>query len=235
MSKEFEGGETIKPGLDVIVIVRQDVSFSKPPESKTEEQMIAFIHKEGFSTAMRDPEERCLLIDEGLGIGPFRSLEEIYDYVKKGYPATDIERYKNSLAAIGYPADFHKLPPQIQNEWDELPEETKQAIRENGADIVEMHKMEDGEDGEKIFHPNSNFQSKPDEQETEGDEKHLKYIQDSGFQLHAFEDGKVGVKIDVKYVIGPFASLADAYQYLQEGHHLDDIEIIKQMDHPTIH
>ena len=234
MSKEFEGD--IKPGLDVIVIVRQDVSFSKPPEPKTEEQMIAFIRKEGFSTVMRDPEERCLLIDEGLGIGPFRSLEEMYDYVKKGYPATDIERYKNSLAAIGYPADFHKLPPEIQNAWDELPEETKQAIRENGADIVEMHKMEDSDDGEKIMHPNRKFQSNPDERKTkEDDEKILKYIQDSGFQMYAFEDGEVGVKIDAKYVIGPFASLADAYQYLQEGHHLDDIEIIKQMDHPTIH
>ena len=182
MSKEFEGGETIKPGLDVIVIVRQDVSFSKPPESKTEEQMIAFIRKEGFSTAMKDPEERCLLVDEGLGIGPFRSLEEIYDYVKKGYPAADIEKWKSSLAAKGYPADFHKLPPEIWNEWDDMPEEVKQAVHEKGAGIFKMVKFEPRGDGKRIIQPSPNFQSNPDDPERSKEEqrKHVekcvKYI-----------------------------------------------------------
>lgn len=241
MSKEFEGGETIKPGLDVIVIVRQDVSFSKPPESKTEEQMIAFIHKEGFSTAMRDPEERCLLIDEGLGIGPFRSLEEMYDYVKKGYPAVDIERYKNSLAAIGYPADFHKLPPEIQNAWDDMPEEVKQAVREKGAGIFEMVKFETRQGGKRVIHPNPKFQPKHQEKEKTKEEQRInaekcvQYILKSGFQLDRFDDGSVGIAIDDKQTIGHFSSLEDAVRYLKEGHHLIDITVTKMMDDPTVH
>ena len=96
MPEEPEGGEIIKPREDIIVVPRQNVKFSTPPLSETEEdkskiqdEMIAFIRKKGFDMAMNDPQQRCLLIDEGLGIGVFRSLEEIYDYVKKGHPATD--------------------------------------------------------------------------------------------------------------------------------------------------
>ena len=242
MPKEiaFEGGKVIETDMDIVLITKQDVEFTDPPAPKTEEarikhrdKMIEFIHKQGFHIGMDNPEHRVLLVDEGLAIGIFRSLDEIYAYVKQGYPAADIERHKSELLANGYPEDFHKLPPAVREQWNELPEDAKQIIREKGAEILELHKVEDGEDGEKIFHPSSNFQPKPEE--TEEDEKCLKYIEDLGFQMHAFEDGEVGVKVDAKYVIGPFASLADAYRYLKERHHLDDIEIIRQMDAPTVH
>ena len=39
------------------------------------------------------------------------------------------------LVANGYPVDFHKLPLEVWNKWDELPEEAKSAIREKGADF----------------------------------------------------------------------------------------------------
>ena len=120
MPKKFKGGEITKPRENVIVIPRQDVEFFAPPSPETEEaktkiqdEMIAFIRQKGFDTAMDDSNQRCLLIDEGLGICPFKSLEEVYDYVKKGYVTADIERYKSSLATNGYPEDFHKLPFQV--------------------------------------------------------------------------------------------------------------------------
>lgn len=139
---------------------------------------------------MDNPECRVLLIDEGLAIGVFRSLEEMYAYVKQGYPAADIGKYKSELLANGSPEDFYKLLRTVQEQWNELPENAKQIIRDNGADILEMHKVEDGEDGEKIFHPNSNFQSKPDEQETEGDEKHLNTSRIQAFNCMPLRTGK---------------------------------------------
>ena len=48
------------------------------------EEMVAFIHKEDFKMVINDPEQRYLFVDEGLGIGIFKPLEEIYDYVKRG-------------------------------------------------------------------------------------------------------------------------------------------------------
>ena len=145
MPKEPEGGEIIKPREDIIVVPRQNAKFSTPPlseaeegKSKIQDEMIAFIRKKGFDMAMSTPRQRCLLIDEGLGIGPFKSLEEIYDYVKKGYPAADIERYKSSLVVNGYPEDFHKLPFQVIKRGNELPEEVRQTIREKGIGIVQM-------------------------------------------------------------------------------------------------
>ena len=239
MSKEFEGD--IKPRSDVVVIPRQNVKFSNPPEPKTEEQMIAFIRKEGFSMVVIDTERRCLLVDEGLGIGLFRSLEQIYDYVKKGYPAADIERYQSSLNANGLPQDFHKLPPEMWNQWDDLPEEAKQAIREKGADIVEMVKFETRQGGKRVIHPNPKFQPKHQEKEKTKEEQRInaekcvQYILKSGFQLDRFDDGSVGIAIDDKQTIGHFSSLEDAVQYLEEGHHLGDIASLKTMDEPTVH
>ena len=239
---EFEGGKIIEAGMDIVLIPKQNVEFSDPPAPETEEarikhrdKMIEFIHKQGFRMGMDNPERRFLIVDGDLAIGIFHSLAEIYDYVKQGYPAADIEKYKSSLVAEGYPEDFHKLPPEVRERWDKLPEETKQAIRDNGANIVEVQKIEEMDDGEKIFQPNSKFQSKPNERGTTDDEKHLKYIQDSGFQKRDLGNGEIGVKIDSKHIIGPFLSLGDAYRYLKEGHHLADIEVLKQMDEPTVH
>ena len=42
--------------------------------------MVDFIHKKGFQMAINNPEQRCLLVDEALGIGIFKSLEEIEIY-----------------------------------------------------------------------------------------------------------------------------------------------------------
>ena len=99
MPKQFEGCEIAETRIDVLVIPKQDVGFSASSQPNTEEakikerdRMVDFIHKKGFQMAMNNPDQRCLLVDEGLGIGIFKSLEEIYDYVKKGYPAADIER-----------------------------------------------------------------------------------------------------------------------------------------------
>ena len=247
MSKEFEG-EIIETRMDVIIISRQDVEFSAPPSPKTEEakikerdRMVDFIHKKGFEMAMNNPEQRCLLIDEGLAIGIFKSLEEIYDYVKKGYPAADIERYRSSLAADGLPQDLHKLPPEVRERWDELPEDVKQTIREKGAGIIEMRKIEETEDGERIVHPDPKFQSEHEkregtrEEQRREDEKRLEYIQDSGFHVYAFGDGEVGIKIDDKHIIGPFPSLGAACRYFKEGHHLTDIGSIKELDSPVVH
>ena len=204
MSKEFEGCEVAETRIDVLVIPKQDVEFSASPQPKTEEdrtkerdKMIDFIHKKGFEMAMNNPDQRCLLVDEGLGIGIFKSLEEIYDYVKKGYPAADIERYKSSLAADGLPQDLHKLPPEVRERWNELPEDVKQTIREKGADIIEMRKIEETEDGERIVHPDPKFQTEHEkregtkEEQRREDEKRLEYIQDSGFHVYAFGDGEV--------------------------------------------
>ena len=244
MSKEFESCGIVEARMNVLVIPKQDVEFSNPIEPKTEEakdKMVAFIHKEGFKMVMDDPEHRCLLVDDGLGIGMFSSLEEIYHYVKNGYPAADIERYKSSLAAKGYPEDFHKLPFELQRKWEEIPEEAKQAIREKGADIVEVRKIEENEDGDRIIQPNTKFQSKPEEEgkskedQRREDEKRIKYIHDSGFQIAGFSDGKIGIAIDPKHVIGPFLSLEDAVRYLKEEHHLVDITSIKEVDDPTVH
>ena len=248
MSKKFEGGEIIEPRKDVIIIPKQDVEFSNPPQPKTEkgrtnkrDEMIAFIHKEGFQMVANNPEQRCLLVDEGLGIGMFRSLEEIYDYVKKGHPAADIKRYKSSLVANGYPEDFHKLPSELWKNWDEIPEEAKQAIRDRGVGIVEMRKIEENESGERVIQPNPKFQAKSDERkgtkedQKREDEKYIKYIYASGFKVGQFSDNEVGIAIDAKHVIGPFPSLEAAYRYLKEKHHLIDIASIKEMDDPTIH
>ena len=245
---EFEGAEIIKPREDVIIIPKQDVEFSANPSPNTEEasnkerdRMLDFIHKEGFEMAMNNPDQRCLLVDEGLGIGIFKSLEEIYDYVKKGYPAADIERYRSSLAADGLPQDLHKLPPEVRERWDELPEDVKQTIREKGADIIEMRKIEETEDGERVIHPDPKFQTEQGkrngtkEEQKKEDEKRLEYIQDSGFHVYAFGDGEVGVKIEAKHIIGPFPSLESAYRYFKEGHHLTDIGSIKELDSPTMH
>ena len=166
MPKEiaFESGKIIETGMDIVLITKQDVEFTDLSPPKTEEarvkhrdKMIEFIHKQGFLIGLDNPERCVLLVDEGLAIGIFRSLDEIYAYVKQGYPSADLEKYKSELLANGYPEDFHKLPPEAQERWDELPAEIKQIIREKGAEILEMQKVEDGEDGEKIFHPNSNF------------------------------------------------------------------------------
>ena len=248
MSKEFEGGEIIEHREDVIIIPRQDVEFSAPPSPKTEEaktskrdEMIAFIHKKGFEMVANNPEQRCLLVDTGLGIGMFRSLEEIYQYVKEGYPTADIERYKSSLAANGYPEDFHKLPFALIRKWDELPEKIKQDIREQGVGIVEMRKVEESEAGERVIQPDPKFQTKPKEREgtkeeqKREDEGYIKYIYDTGFKIGRFDDGEVGIKIDSKSIIGPFPSLEAAYRYLKEERHLVDIASIKGMDNPTIH
>ena len=248
MSKEFESGEIITPRDDVIIIPKQDVEFSASPQPKTEEakikerdRMLDFIRKKGFEMAMNNPAQRCLLVDEGLAIGLFRSLEEIYQYVKEGYPTADIERYKSSLAASGYPEDFHKLPFEVIQKWDELPEKIKQEIRERGVGIVEMRKIEEHEDGERLIHPDPKFQTEPDdregdkEEQKKEDEKHMEYIRESGFQVCASEDGEVGVKIDAKHIIGPFASLEVACRYFKEGHHLTDIRSIKEIDKPTMH
>ena len=241
---EFESGESITTRMDVIVIPKQDVGFSDPPQPKTKEdkdEMVAFIHKEGFKMVMDDPEHRCLLVEDGLGIGMFKSLEEIYDYVKRGCPAADIEKWKSFLADKGYPADFHKLPPEMWNQWEDVPEEAKQAIREKGAGIVEMVKIEKNEDGHRIIHPNPKFQPKPDDVERTKEEqrkyveKHVKYIYKSGFQVAKTGDGQAGIAIDGNTVIGPFLSLEDAARYLKEGHHLFDITTIKEMDEPTVH
>ena len=157
------------------------------------------------------------------------------------YPAADIERYKSSLTAGGYPEDFHKIPFQVIKNWNELPEEIRQTIRERGVGIVEMRKIEETEDGDRIVHPYPKFQTESKKQEgteedqKKEDEKHLEYIQDSGFQLHAFEDGEVGIKIDPQHIIGLFPSLETAYRYFKEGHHLTDIGSIKQIDSPTVH
>ena len=245
---EFKGGETIETRADVIVIPKQDVGFSDPPQLKTKEakskmrdEMTAFIHKQGFKMVMTDPKQQCLLVDDGLGIGMFKSLEEIYDYVKGGYPAADVEKWKSFLANKGYPEDFHKLPPEMWNQWENMPEEAKQAIREKGAGIVETVKIEISGDGKRLIHPNPKFQPKPDDVERTKEEqrryveKHVKYIYKSGFQVTKTSDGKAGIAIDANTVIGPFLSLEDACRYIKEGHHLFDITTIKGRDKPTVH
>lgn len=248
MPKKIEGGKFVEARADVIVIPKQNVEFPAHPSPKTEEakekeqdRMTKFIHKEGFRMVMNNPEQHCLLVDDGLGIGMFRSLEEIYDYVKKGHPATDIQIYKSFLADNGYPQDFHKLPPEVWKKWDEIPEEVKQAIRENGADIIYVRKTAELKTGERVIHPNSKFKSKPQEKEMTKEErkkeieKCIKYIHGLGFKVGKFGDGEVGIAIDSKNVLGPFASLKDAYSYLKEGYHLADIESLRKIDGSTVH
>ena len=247
MPKEFEGGKFVENSSNIMVIPKQDVEFSAPPSPKTEEaktskreEMIAFIHKEGFGMVMNDIEQHCLLVEDGLGIGMFHSLEEIYQYVKKGHPAADVQMYKSFLAANGYPQDFHKLPPEVWSNWDKLPEEVKQIIRENGADIY-VRKTEEIKTGERVIHPNPRFKSKPQEKEKSKEEqkreieKCIKYIHGLGFKIGKFGDGEIGIALDAKNVFGPFASLEDAYRYLKEGYHLKDIESLKKIDGSTVH
>ena len=106
-----------------IAIPKQDVEFSNLPMPDTEEtrknrcdEMFEFIHREGFKMGKKKVGHYFLIVDEGLVIGIFHSLEEIYQYVKEGYPTADIERYKSFLSANGYPEDFHKLPPEVREE-----------------------------------------------------------------------------------------------------------------------
>ena len=87
---EFEGGKIVKTDMDIVLIPKQEVKFTDPPAPKTErdrikhrDKMIEFIHQQGFLMGMDNPERRVLLVDEGLAIGVFRSLDEMYDYVKK--------------------------------------------------------------------------------------------------------------------------------------------------------
>ena len=248
MSKEFESCGIVEARMNVLIIPKQDVEFSNPIEPKTEEaeakeydRMFAFIHEKGFQMVMNNPEQRCLLVDDGLGIGMFSSLEEIYHYVKNGYPAADIEKWKSFLADEGYPADFHKLPFELQRKWEDMPEEAKQAIRERGAGIVEVVKIEESEDGKRVIHPNPKFQPEPDDVERSEEEqrkyveKHVKYIYKSGFKVAKTDGGQAGIAIDANTVIGPFLSLEDAVRYLKEEHHLFDIASIKEVDDPTVH
>ncbi|MCY4048917.1 MAG: DNA methyltransferase [Hyphomicrobiales bacterium] len=106
-----------------IAIPKQDVEFSNLPMPDTEEtrknrcdEMFEFIHREGFKMGKKKVGHYFLIVDEGLVIGIFHSLEEIYQYVKEGYPTADIERYKSFLSANGYPEDFHKLSPEVREE-----------------------------------------------------------------------------------------------------------------------
>ena len=145
------------------------------------------------------------------------------------------------MAAKGYPEDFHNLPFALIKKWDKLPGEIKQTIREKGVGIVEMRKVEEKEDGERVIQPNPKFQTKPDERKGTGEEqkrednKRIEYIYESGFKMCAFSDGGVGIQMDAKHVMGPFPSLESAYRYLEEEHHLVDIASIKEMDDPVIH
>ena len=225
----------------------EDVSDKEPDRmtedvsNKEPDRMTEFIHKEGFKIITNNPEQYCLLVDDGLGIGMFGSVKEIYDYVKNGYPAADIQKWKSFLAANECPHDFHKLPPEVWNKWDELPEKVKQAIRENGSDSVYTRIMEKIKTGERLIYPNPKFKSKPNEREMtqeeqkREDEKCVKYIRDLGFQMGRFGDGEVGIAIDSNNVLGPFASLEDAYNYLKGGYHLGDIESLKKIDGSTVH
>lgn len=102
----FEEGTFVKNRMDIILIPKQNVESSNPLPVKNEKsgtrnlsKIINFILKKGFHVATNDLEEHCLVNDEGLGIGVFNSLEEMYGYVKRGYPEADIEKYKSEIVS----------------------------------------------------------------------------------------------------------------------------------------
>lgn len=81
MSKEFEGGEIIEPICMLLSSPSRILNFSPFLNSRTEEtktikwdEMVAFVHKEGFEMVMNNPEQRCLLVDTGLEDCEFDSI-----------------------------------------------------------------------------------------------------------------------------------------------------------------
>ena len=168
-------------------------------------------------------------------------VAEIHNYVQNGYPSADIEKYKADLLASGRPEDFHRLPAVIRESWDNLPEELKQRIREEGVDAAEFRMVSETTCGKEVIHPSAKFHAKPikptkteEERELEF-KRHLLYINDTGFEVNALGDDEICIEVDSSHMIGPFASLASVCQYLQEGHHLVDIQFIRDKGKSTTH
>ena len=65
--------------------------------------------------------------------------------------------------------------------------------------------------------------------------KHLRYINDLGFEVNGLGEDEICIDVDSADVIGPFPSLALVRQYLQEGHHLADIQFIRDKTSSTTH
>ena len=245
---KFEGGRLVKEPVAVIVIRKQDVEFLDPPPARTKkaeherrEQMTRFIMENGFMLGLNGPKERFLVIEDGLAIGIFRSLAEIHNYVQKGYPADDIKRHKADMLASGRPEDFHKIPAVIREDWDNLPEELRRRIREEGVDAVEFRMVSETTCGKEIILPSAKFQPKPIKPaKTKEDrelqlKRHLLYINSLGFEVNGIGDDEICIEVDSAHVIGPFPSLALVRQYLQEGHHLADIQFIRDKGNSTTH
>ena len=95
--------------------------------------------------------------------------------------------------------------------------------------------------GKEIIHPSVKFHAKPIKPaKTEEDrelefKRHLLYINHLGFEVNALGDDEICIDVDSDHIIGPFASLASAHQYLQEGHHLADIQFIRDKGNSTSH
>ena len=245
---KFEGGRLVKEPAAVIVIRKQDVEFLHPPPAKTkkaenerQEQMTRFIMENGFGLGLNGREERFLVVEDGLAIGIFRSLAEIHNYVQKGYPADDIKRHKANMLASGRPEDFHKIPAVIREDWDNLPEELRRRIQEEGVDAAEFRMVVETTCGKEVIHPSAKFHAKPikpakteEERELEF-KRHLLYINNLGFEVNALGDDEICIEVDSSHMIGPFATLASVCQYLQEGHHLVDIQFIRDKGNSTTH
>ena len=245
---KFEGGCLVKGPGEVILIHKQDVKFLDPPPAKTKkaenekhDQMIRLILESGFTLGLNSPEEMFLVVEDGLAIGIFRSLAEIHNYVRKGYPATDIKKHKADMLANGRPEDFHKLPVVIREDWDNLPEELRQRIREEGVDAAEFRMVVETTCGKEVIHPSAKFHAKPikpakteEERELEF-KRHLLYINDTGFEVNGIGDDEICIEVDSAHVIGPFPSLALVCQYLEEEHHLADIQFIRDKGNSTSH
>ena len=151
------------------------------------------------------------------------------------------EKYKADLLASGRPEDFHRLPAVIREGWDNLPEELRREILSEGVDAVEFRMVGETACGKEIILPSAEFQPKPikpaktEEARELEFKKHLLYINDLGFEVNALGDDEICIDVDSAHIIGPFASLASVRQYLQEGHHLADIQFIRDKSNSTTH
>ena len=234
----------MRSGIEFIVIPKQEVEFSDPPPARTEEahieeqkEMAKFIREKGFRADTGDPGERFLVVERGLAIGVFRSLPEMHDYVRKGYPADDIERYKVRMTANGYPEDFHRLPGPIRQIWDQLPDEAKRDIREKGVGAITIKEIGETRCGKRIISPGTELEREPvKRKKTKKDEKHLRYIGSLGFEIGILgDDGRLCLEVDSDNIIGPFPSLESVYEYLRQERHLADIQYLRDVDKPTVH
>ena len=129
----------------------------------------------------------------------------------------------------------------IREGWDNLPEELRREILSEGIDAVELRMVSETTCGKEIIHPSVKFQPKPikpaktEEARELEFKKHLLYINDLGFEVNALGEDEICIDVDSAHIIGPFASLASVRQYLQEGHHLADIQFIRDKGKSTTH